>query len=201
VLLGVDIKKKLYLCTSKCGLCRLHPDRSMCGLESLKIDLNGLTESETVLGFDLDDSFFEAVNAPDVRKGEVHVSLSIRKTGDLFEFLFHIEGSVTVQCDLCLDDMLQSVVADDKLTVKLGPEYSEDNDLVIVEENEGVFDISWFVYEMIALAVPIKHVHAPGKCDRAMTERLKEFSDAVRSSENEHDEVDPRWSALLKLKE
>jgi uncharacterized metal-binding protein YceD (DUF177 family) len=51
------------------------------------------------------------------------------------------------------------------------------------------------------LAIPIKHVHAPGKCNSAMTQKLDELSGAVRSSEEEADApIDPRWEALKKLK-
>jgi len=41
-------------------------------------------------------------------------------------------------------------------------------------------------------------VHAPGKCNHAMTEKLEELS-AARSSD-EAGEIDPRWSALKDLK-
>ena len=50
----------------------------MCSLESLKVDLKGLKEEETSLDFTLDDSFFEALDGAEVRKGSLHVSVSIR---------------------------------------------------------------------------------------------------------------------------
>ena len=100
---------------------------------------------------------------------------------------------------ICLDDMDQSIETDNRLVVKFGEDYSEDDDLVTVAENEGILDVSWFIYEFIALNIPIKHVHAPGKCNPAMIEKLNEHS-AARSGEEEEDTVDPRWEALLKLK-
>lgn len=103
----------------------------------------------------------------------MHVSLSIRKTIGFFELLFHSEGIVIVPCDRCLDDMEQPIVAENRLTVKLGAEYREDDDLVTVDENEGILDLSWFIYEFIALAIPIQHVHEPGKCNAAMIEALE----------------------------
>jgi uncharacterized metal-binding protein YceD (DUF177 family) len=50
------------------------------------------------------------------------------------------------------------------------------------------------------LAIPIKHVHAPGKCNSAMMQKLQELSGAARSGEEEAEGTDPRWEALLKLK-
>ena len=91
----------------------------MCGLESLKIDLKGLKEGETALDYDLDDTYFGAINGAEVSKGRVHVSLSIRKTSGFFELLIHSEGTVVIPCDRCLDDMDQPVETDNRLTVKL----------------------------------------------------------------------------------
>ena len=95
--------------------------------------------------------------------------------------------------------MEQSIETDDRLLVRFGEDYSEEDDLVIVAENEGILDVAWFIYEFIALNIPIKHVHAPGKCNPAMIEMLQEHS-AARSGEEEEETVDPRWAALLKLK-
>jgi uncharacterized metal-binding protein YceD (DUF177 family) len=85
--------------------------------------------------------------------------------------------------------------------VKLGAETNtDDDDVVIVDENEGILDTSWLIYEFIALAIPIKHVHAPGKCNSVMTQKLEELSGAVRSSEEEAETTDPRWEILKNLK-
>ena len=172
----------------------------MCSLETYKIDLKGLTEGETVLDYDLGDEFFQALEGSQLEHGSLHVSVSIRKMAGFFELLFHSEGTVTVSCDRCLDDMEQPIESDNRLLVKLGDTYSEDDDTVTVDENEGILDVSWFIYEFIMLAIPIKHVHAPGKCNSAMMQKLEELSDAVRSSETETEAIDPRWSALKKLK-
>ena len=111
------------------------------------------------------------------------------------------EGVVMVPCDICLDLMEQSIETTQRLEVKLGTENSEEEDLVMVAEDEGILDITWYLYEFIALAIPIRHVHAPGKCNPAMIRTLEEYS-ATRSGQEEDDTpMDPRWEALLKLKE
>ena len=102
-------------------------------------------------------------------------------------------------CDLCLDDMDQPIDSDNQLLVKLGQENSEDDELIVVDENEGILDTAWFIYEFIALAIPIRHVHAPGKCNAAMTETLKKLS-ATRSGNGDGTQtMDPRWGKLREL--
>ena len=172
----------------------------MCSLEQFKIDLKGLTAEATALEFDLDKGFFGALDQTEVESGALHVSLSIRKASGFFELQFHTVGTVDIVCDRCLDLMEQPIETDNRLTVKLGSTASEDDETVTVDENEGILDTSWYIYEFIALAIPIQHVHATGKCNPAMMKALEELS-ADRSGDEESSQaVDPRWEALKKLK-
>jgi uncharacterized metal-binding protein YceD (DUF177 family) len=96
--------------------------------------------------------------------------------------------------------MEQPVETDNRLVVKLGSTTREEDDTIVVDENEGILDLSWFIYEFIALAIPIQHVHAPGKCNPAMTQVLEELSADRSGDEESSPATDPRWDALLKLK-
>ena len=107
---------------------------------SRKIDLNGLRGDAETYTFRLGDSYFESVAAPEVRRGDADVTLSVRKVqGSFFELSFHIEASVIVPCDRCLDDMRLPVSADGQLRARLGEENSVDDDLVVsmVSLNKG----------------------------------------------------------------
>jgi uncharacterized metal-binding protein YceD (DUF177 family) len=171
----------------------------MCSLEQFKIDLKSLTSEETTLDFDLKDSYFESLDDSELKQGALHVSVSIRKATGFFELLFHTEGTVTVTCDRCLDDMSQEIETDNRLIVKLGAVNSEEDDLITVSEDEGILDLSWIIYEFIVLAIPIKHVHAPGKCNPAMSQVLEELSADRSSDEESAQPIDPRWSKLAEL--
>ena len=172
----------------------------MCSLERFKIDLKGLTDETTVLEWDLDNSFFGALDQTEVEGGALHVSLSIRKASGFFELLFHTVGTIDIACDRCLDLMEQPIETDNHLTVKLGSTASEDDDTVTVDEDEGILDTSWLIFEFVALAIPIQHVHATGKCNPAMTKALEELS-ADRSGDEESTQaIDPRWEKLKNLK-
>lgn len=170
-------------------------------MESFKINLKDLKEGKNLLEFDLDDGFFEAVGAPDIRKGNLHTMISIHRVGNTFQLDFHTTGVAIVQCNLCLDEMEQPVDAENRLWAKLGEDSSEEDDLVAVDEDEGILDVAWFIYEFIDLSIPIRHVHAPGKCNPAMMKVLEEHSASRRGEEEEEKPVDPRWAALAKLKD
>ena len=150
--------------------------------------------------YDLDEQFFSSLDDAQIQSGSLHVSGSIRKATGFYELLLHTVGTVCVPCDRCLDMMDQPIEADLHLTVKLGSEDTDEDDVIIVDEDEAILDISWLIYESIALAVPIQHVHQPGDCNVAMSEKLQELSAARSSDADAQKPIDPRWEALLKLR-
>ena len=171
----------------------------MCSLEQFKIDLKALAEDVTPLEWQLDDQFFGLLEGAQLQHGSVHVSGSIRKAVGFYELLLHAEGNVQVPCDRCLEPMDQPIEADQRLVVKLGDTYTDDDDEVItVDEAHPVLDTAWLIYETVALAVPIQHVHQPGDCNDAMMRVLEEHSTA-RSSDADAQEIDPRWQKLREL--
>lgn len=127
-----------------------------------------------------------------MRSGDVTASVEICRSGKRFTVDIAVEGSVTVACDICLDDMRQAVEGSDRFVVALG---ASGNGIVSVDERDGVLDLTWPVYELIALAVPPRHVHEPGGCDPDMCAALA--AHAVHKA----GVVDPRWQALEKLKQ
>ena len=173
----------------------------MRSLEDFKIDLKALTEDVTPLEWELDDQFFQSLEDAQLQQGSLHVSGSIRKAVGFFELMLHAEGTVQVPCDRCLDSMDQPIVADQRMIVKLGAAYTEDDEVITVDEADAVLDTAWLIYESIALAVPIQHVHQPGDCNVAMMRKLEELTAARSSDADATETIDPRWAALEKLKE
>ena len=176
------------------------------------IDLKNLSSAVTDFQFQLDDAFFMELEGAEVQKGNVEVDLRVKKTLASFELMFQLGGEVVVTCDRCLDEMLQPVASSDKLLVKFGTEYAEEGEnMVIVPEEEGTINVAWYMYELIALAIPMKHVHEAGKCNPEMMGKLgailrTEANDddldsslATEDSFEEEHPIDPRWNDLKKI--
>ena len=173
----------------------------MCNTDNLQIDIKALPEGETAVAQRLGGDFFSSFEGSEIIQGDVHVDVSIRKTIHFSEIHFRAVGSFSVTCDRCLDPMDQDVDVEHLLTVKFGDEYNEDDEYITITDSDPVVDVAWCVYESIVLSLPVKHVHAPGKCNPAMINVLNEHS-ATRSDDTaESDSIDPRWSALAQLKE
>jgi uncharacterized metal-binding protein YceD (DUF177 family) len=183
--------------------------------DEYNIDLKGLQADTTTYKFQLDNLFFAHIDAPEVQKGNIQADLVVTRKSHAFELSFHCNGYVIVQCDRCLDEMEQPVETNDKLKVKFGEKYADEgDDIVIIPESEGAINVAWFLYEFIALAIPMKHVHPIGKCNKDMTNRLHKHlvtdsgseeggneGDGEENSDSSNDDrpTDPRWNDLKQL--
>jgi uncharacterized metal-binding protein YceD (DUF177 family) len=158
--------------------------------DAYKIYLKGMRANSAVYEFLLDNLFFTHIDSPEIQKGKVKVTVTVKKNPVAFELNFQTKGIVWVPCDRCLDEMEQEVESsNDKLVVKFGHEYAEESDnLIIIPEKEGNINIAWFIYEFIVLAIPMKHVHLPGKCNKTITGKLQKHL-RVNDSEQDNKEV------------
>ena len=185
--------------------------------DKYKIDLKGMQADSVTYEFVLDNLYFSYIDAPEIQKGKVNVVLTVKRTSRAFELNFQTDGMVWVPCDRCLDEMELSVSSTDKLMVKFGQAYAEEGDnLIIIPEEEGEINVAWFIYEFVVLTILMKHVHAPGKCNKAMTSKLNKH---LRTNSNDEDgdestyepeadvvveedaeeQIDPRWNELKKI--
>ena len=171
----------------------------MCGSEIIQIDLEGLNEEVQRFSFELDDAFFAAMvdrGESQQHRGSVTVDVEGTKGVGCYEFSFHIEGTVMLVCDRCLEEMEQPVTADGKLVVKRGETTDTDGDVLMVDETQRMVDLSWFVYETVELAIPIQHIHPEGTCNPKMLELLASHA----GGRGDEHETDPRWKDLEKLR-
>jgi len=178
--------------------------------KSYQIDLKNLSPA-TIYKFDylLDNDFFSHLDGPEVRKGRVNVALSVVRVSSAFELDFRIDGVITVTCDRCLDEFEIPVETINRLIVTFGETYSEISDeRIVIPQEEGFINIAWFMYEFIALAIPIKHAHKTGDCNKEMALKLRAHcveerreEDECSASSNSHQEIDPRWDKLRFFRE
>ena len=166
------------------------------------ISLKSLNEGTHTYTYTLGADFFSEIEPSEIEKGEVNVHLTLKRTGNTFELHFGIKGYIVIPCDRCLDDMELPVDTEDTLYVKFGEAYSEESDnLIVVPENEGSINLALYMYECIALTIPLMHTHPEGMCNSEMESLLKAHSAAAAERSDDDEPTDPRWNALKALKE
>lgn len=170
-----------------------------------KINLKSLKDGEHKFEYFLDTTFFQAIEDTFILDGEVDAEVTLVKRGDLHQVNILVDGYVSLTCDRCLAPLEEDVYSERDMIVKLGAEYIEESDeVLILPEKEGVFDLSWLLYEDVVLSLPMQRMHEEGGCNQEMLSHLtnESSSDAVPQAGVERDEdgIDLRWSALKALR-
>jgi uncharacterized protein len=167
-------------------------------LKEYNIQFVGLEPGNHIFEFEVNDSFFEHFEYSLIHHGHVHVMVDLEKSERMMIFTINLEGDVMVPCDRCTHDVNLPVSDTQRLIVKLGAEYEEESeDVVIIPETEYKFDLSTYIYEFIHLSLPARLLHPDDEngnstCDAEMLRLLEKLAPA--------ESVDPRWDALKNLK-
>lgn len=161
----------------------------MSKFAAYNIDLKALSQGKHSYTYTLDDEYFSKIDSGEVQRGEVSATVDVIVSAAGYEVKFHVEGAVIIACDRCLDDMQQTIKADDTLRIRLGDELMDDGEVMVLPERDPVLNVAWFLYELIALSIPIKHVHAPGECNKAMADKLRHHTAINLDEEDEDDSL------------
>jgi len=178
-----------------------------------KLQLKSMPEGIDREEYHLDKSFFVNMESDGVRDADLTVVLTTNHHAGVYDLQFQITGNITLLCDRCLDDMVLPLETGYHITVKYGEYYNdESDDLLEIPESDNYLNVAYMIYDTVMLAIPIKHVHPLGKCNRAMSAILKKhrahpIDDADDESIEDEliDEMeamvddpptDPRWDAL-----
>lgn len=186
---------------------------------AFKLPLKSLGVGTHEFEYHLDKQFFVDMESADVRDADLDVHLDVQYNGDFYTLDFTIEGDAVVLCDRCLDDLTFPIDVDYHIVVKYGEDYNDDNDEVLeIPESDNTLNVAYMLYDTVVLAIPMKHVHPQGECNRQMSAMLKkhqalninedadfdgDFVDDFDNSDSEasagSEVIDPRWAALKKL--
>lgn len=172
-------------------------------LSKYEIAFKGLKEGIHQFEYELDDKFFEKFESSEVKKGSVNAKVLLTKQSTLMILNFTVKGTVELLCDRCLDQYDQKINNEGKLFVKFGLEEEELSDeIIVVSFEDHQLNVAQFLYELVILGLPIKHVHPNKKgkstCDPEMIKKLGEYL-VTEESVNDEEPVDERWNELKKL--
>lgn len=141
-----------------------------------KLMLKSLPQGEHHVEYHLDKQFFVNMENADVRDADVKVDLTVNHSNGAYQLAFRLTGTLTVACDRCLDDLILEIDSPYDLTVKYGEDYDDESDsLLIIPESDNYLNVAYMIYDTAVLAIPPRHVHPQGKCNRAMSALNKKY--------------------------
>lgn len=155
-----------------------------------KVDLASKADGHYEQDFTIGKEFFENMENTDIVNADIHVHMDMEVRNGAYECEFHCEGTLEVPCDRCLDPMEIPVDTIYKVTVRYGEDYDDGADnLLVIPYSNTFLNVAYMLYDTLLLTVPLRHVHAPGKCNRAMLEALRKHRSGSHDDSEAADEV------------
>lgn len=166
-------------------------------MESYRINILGLSLSVHQFQYEFGDEFFRKYDKGLVSEGKFTVTVTLDKRETFLEADFKIMGSVKLVCDRSLDEFDQPLNFTRKIMFKYGEQDLEvSEDVMMIHHGTESLEIGQFIYEFIALAIPMKKLH-PRYQDESEEDQMIYTSDS--EEKKKEDEIDPRWEMLKKL--
>lgn len=167
----------------------------MDALQEHTIAFSGLKDGEHEFQFQLEQPFFDASGEEEWDGGDVTVDVTLDKSSSLLVTKIHAHGPVKLHCDRCNGPLDFMVEGEQRQIFSLhAQEDIDDDELVSLDDSAHSINLTHYIYECLRLALPIRHVHAPGQCDPEVEKVLSKLV-------VEHEPIpDPRWEVLKELK-
>lgn len=143
------------------------------------IPLNGLASGETKFSWDAGVDFFRGFENTEMQNADFNVTATVYKAGREINVACHIDGTVTVLCDRCMEDLEIPVNEDIDIEVKYGTE-EEDKDqaddqteYIYLSDEDTDLDLRQIIYDYICLSLPMQRFHPDGQCNAEVMKRLQ----------------------------
>jgi uncharacterized metal-binding protein YceD (DUF177 family) len=108
-----------------------------------------------------------------------------------------------VTCDISGEQFDLPIKSKIRLVVQFGDVFNNDNEeLLILPLGEHQLDIKQYIYEMIALSIPLKRVHPGVKDGTLKSEALDKLKSSLVTEKKaviKQADIDPRWDKLKEL--
>lgn len=172
--------------------------------QDFEINIYQLKNQKYSLEYKVEDAFFAEIEGSLVDKGNLAVTVELVKSETSMVLDFDIKGTVELTCDKSLEVFDEQISTKEKIIYKFGEQDEElsENLFVIKADTQGI-NLAMVIYELIAVNVPYKKLHPRFRDEDDNLENgevVFSSESESESEENKEENIDPRWSELLKLR-
>ena len=180
------------------------------------IDIVSLRNGKHDFEYEIDDRFFAAMQDSLVEKGTLKVKVELQKSENMIVLQFDTKGEITLLCDRSLEEFQFPIDAQNRLVFKFGEAFKEiSEELIVLSTGTATINLFQYIYEFIAVQVPFKKLHPKFETDDSEEDVLiygevhdyfddeedaSETMDSEEETNSTNEPIDPRFAALLKLK-
>ena len=164
------------------------------------IQIKGLQNGEHEYGFSIDGSFFRNFENSQILDADLNADVLLEKGGGWMNIEADVTGTVTVECDRCLDDVVLPMDFYCTMTVKFAKDLADDqeDEFIVMDPTEGELDLTQFLYDYVCLNLPLQKVHEEGECNEQMMQKLGSLSGDGEKGNADVEENSP-FGALKEL--
>lgn len=149
-----------------------------------KLPIKSMPVGSQEFGYQIGKQFFVNMEDNDIRNADIKVKLTVEHKNDYYDLQFAVSGTVVTGCDRCLDDLEIPIDTAYHVIVKYGEDYNDTDEYMEIPYSDNDINVAYMIHDTIALAIPIKHVHPMGKCNRSMSALLKKHRTSGADSED-----------------
>jgi uncharacterized protein len=167
-------------------------------LDQILIPISGLKLGHHEFNFILNKKFFDQFSNINEVQGEFEVKITLEKSELLIRTHFEIIGNISLDCARCNDPIDNPLEINASHIFKLSSSILELNDdnISVITHDTFELDLTYLVYELIILSIPVRPLHNDGDCNKNTLEILEE----ILKKSNKSELADPRWSKLNEFK-
>ena len=139
------------------------------------IPIKGLSQGKHLYEFSVDGDFFKQYGNQYIKDASLDVEVELERGGGWMNVHSNIGGTVTMECDRCLDDVDVPLDINASLAVKftkLDEHDADDDQFILMDTSEAELDVIQLIYEYVCSNLPVQVVHEDGECNPEMINRL-----------------------------
>jgi uncharacterized metal-binding protein YceD (DUF177 family) len=124
------------------------------------IPFKALKEDDHNFNFEIGAEFFEEYLSSDIKTGNVHADVLLKRKSSFLELETTLKGSIEIQCDRCLDYFTYPLDFTGKLFVRFKEELEEpDDQIIFLHPSEDILDLNQYFIDCIGLSIPLQKFH------------------------------------------
>ena len=171
-------------------------------ISDFDINIHGLEDKNYEYQFEGSDSFFEHFVQDIVERGDFKVKLVLEKTSTLLRLRFDIDADLRLVCDRSLEEFTENFIIHETHIYKYGETSQEMSDeMEVIPFGTPKINVADLISDYILLSVPMKNLHPRFRAEEDEDEDgIMVYLDPNAERPETDTSTDPRWAALLNLK-
>ena len=169
------------------------------------IRIRNLRNGIQSFNYHIEGDFFREFGNMQIFDASLDAAVEVEKQSGWMKILCALKGTVTVECDRCLDELLVPVDFNSHLAIKFAKTEEEEreessDEMMILDPSDGEVDLKQYIYDYVCTNLPVQRVHKEGECNAEMMAKLAGMSgERGKVGHTKEEKINSQFSGLKEL--